>query len=101
MFTLKEITINVARNIIKYKEPLGLFWFVEDNHGSIIYHGIDNSTGKALLKDFYNKVDCFNWLSDEHKCRICGCTWHYACPGGCYWVEPDLCSECAGDNFNS
>lgn len=29
------------------------------------------------------------------KCRICGCTWHNACPGGCYWVETDLCSKCA------
>lgn len=28
-------------------------------------------------------------------CRICGCTETQACPGGCYWVEPDLCSACA------
>lgn len=27
-------------------------------------------------------------------CRICGCTDDHACPGGCYWVEPDLCSAC-------
>jgi hypothetical protein len=33
---------------------------------------------------------------DEQKCRVCGCTWEHACPGGCYWVEPDLCSQCAG-----
>ncbi|WP_206458683.1 hypothetical protein [Anaerovorax sp. IOR16] len=31
---------------------------------------------------------------DEQKCRICGCTWYNACPGGCYWVEEDLCSAC-------
>lgn len=30
------------------------------------------------------------------KCRICGCTWHNACDGGCYWVKKDLCSKCAG-----
>ena len=30
------------------------------------------------------------------KCRICGCTEARACPGGCYWFEPDLCSRCAG-----
>lgn len=29
------------------------------------------------------------------KCRVCGCTDDHACPGGCYWVEPDLCSVCA------
>ncbi len=28
------------------------------------------------------------------KCRICGCDWFHACPGGCYWVEEDLCSSC-------
>jgi protein gp37 len=27
-------------------------------------------------------------------CRVCGCTWNNACPGGCYWAEPDLCSAC-------
>ncbi len=36
------------------------------------------------------------WQSAEHqKCRICGCTWQRACPGGCSWIEPDLCSRCA------
>lgn len=30
----------------------------------------------------------------EKKCRVCGCTDIEACPGGCYWVEDDLCSEC-------
>lgn len=30
------------------------------------------------------------------KCRVCGCTQERACPGGCYWVEPDLCSSCEG-----
>lgn len=32
---------------------------------------------------------------DEQHCRVCGCTWNNACPGGCYWVEDDLCSKCA------
>lgn len=27
-------------------------------------------------------------------CRGCGCTDHAACPGGCWWVEPYLCSSC-------
>jgi hypothetical protein len=34
-------------------------------------------------------------------CRECGCTDERACPGGCSWVEPDLCSACveaAGDD---
>jgi len=28
-------------------------------------------------------------------CRDCGCTDGEACESGCWWVEPDLCSECA------
>lgn len=28
------------------------------------------------------------------QCRGCGCTDDRACPGGCYWVEPNLCSSC-------
>ncbi|HZK56686.1 MAG TPA: hypothetical protein VFD17_00120 [Clostridia bacterium] len=32
---------------------------------------------------------------DERKCRVCGCTDNCACPGGCYWVDINLCSRCA------
>lgn len=32
---------------------------------------------------------------DGPACRLCGCTQHRACPGGCSWVEADLCSACA------
>lgn len=35
-------------------------------------------------------------LVKEQKCRVCGCDDDHACPGGCFWVEPDLCSACAG-----
>lgn len=39
-------------------------------------------------------------LGEEHrypKCRVCGCTDERACPGGCWWVEVDLCSRCAAE----
>lgn len=28
------------------------------------------------------------------ECRDCGCTDERACPEGCFWVAPDLCSAC-------
>ena len=28
------------------------------------------------------------------SCRVCGCSDKRACPGGCHWVEKDLCSDC-------
>lgn len=30
----------------------------------------------------------------EQTCRVCGCTDDNACPGGCSWAEPGLCSAC-------
>lgn len=35
-------------------------------------------------------MDTFN-----QSCRVCGCTEMQACPEGCSWIEPDLCSACA------
>lgn len=32
---------------------------------------------------------------DVPRCRVCGCTDEEACPGGCIWAAPDLCSKCA------
>jgi hypothetical protein len=32
--------------------------------------------------------------SSVPTCRGCGCTDDRACPGGCYWVDDDLCSRC-------
>lgn len=40
-------------------------------------------------------VDFIRNLKLPRRCRVCGCTDDHACPGGCYWVEYDLCSACA------
>jgi len=29
------------------------------------------------------------------ECRVCGCTTDDPCPEGCFWIESDLCSQCA------
>ena len=34
-------------------------------------------------------------------CRECGCTDQVACPGGCYWIEPDLCSRCVHQSIET
>ncbi len=31
----------------------------------------------------------------RQTCVGCGCTDDRACPGGCWWVGPNLCSRCA------
>lgn len=33
-------------------------------------------------------------LDDGPVCVRCGCSAFNACPGGCVWATPDLCSRC-------
>jgi hypothetical protein len=38
-----------------------------------------------------------NQIEDDlsrSKCKYCGCTDDRACPGGCRWVKPNVCSSC-------
>jgi len=32
----------------------------------------------------------------KQKCRFCKCTDKKACPGGCCWIAPNVCSQCEG-----
>ena len=34
-------------------------------------------------------------LWNEPKCRVCGCTTYKSCPGGCFWVNDNICSSCS------
>ena len=52
--------------------------------------GLEDEQVQALYRELKNR---FSFLK-ERKCRVCGCTDVCACPGGCYWVEDDLCSDC-------
>jgi hypothetical protein len=36
-------------------------------------------------------------LSEEPPCRECGCSDSLACPQGCAWTQPDLCTACADE----
>ncbi|TPG08284.1 hypothetical protein EAH88_11665 [Rhodanobacter glycinis] len=42
-------------------------------------------------------VDETVFFEDVRSCRVCGCTDGQACPGGCSWVGPDLCSACVDE----
>ena len=39
-----------------------------------------------------NDEECIH--DGDQKCRVCGCDFFHACPGGCWWIEDDLCSRC-------
>ncbi len=38
---------------------------------------------------------CQSCLPNVVICRGCGCTEEVACPGGCSWALPGVCSTCA------
>lgn len=38
---------------------------------------------------------CVTCSADLRVCSFCGCTDECACPGGCSWVQEDICSACA------
>lgn len=57
------------------------------------------SQEKRIMGNFENGIERLIekdsiFDEDTRKCRICGCSDYNACPGGCYWVEIDLCSCC-------
>ncbi len=48
-----------------------------------------------LRKHMYLVRDPYVGPGDEDMfCIYCGCTEHNACPGGCAWVVPYVCSGC-------
>ncbi len=59
-------------------------------------------TAEQVIGDALMDEDCFLHLgrrieieNGARSCRVCGCTYRFACPGGCSFVEEDLCSQCA------
>jgi len=78
--------------------------------GNDIIEVVNAETGesfKRVLRDvsvWYDQL-IFTWepikvVSDKvmmfpAACSVCGCTDDKACPGGCFWVKPGLCSACA------
>lgn len=55
---IKEITSEQASVVIDTREPLGLFYLLDDG----VHIGIDNSTGDAWTEEFPNLHQCKKWL---------------------------------------
>lgn len=52
----------------------------------------DLNEGEVLEEELAAHVKIAH-REEEQVCRVCGCTEDNACPGGCRWVENDLCSN--------
>jgi hypothetical protein len=59
----------------------------EYSPGAIIEHQVAKACGLRIIQE----QELFPALP---TCKVCGCTDDNACPGGCAWVAPDLCSQC-------
>lgn len=51
--------------------------------------------GRCLLERLRENAAKEAGVPPVRSCRVCGCTDARACPGGCWWVGPRLCSSCA------
>jgi hypothetical protein len=49
----------------------------------------------TLVETTADIVACVDDLVQLDRCLMCGCSDEEACPGGCFWVAPGLCSACA------
>ncbi len=46
------------------------------------------------LADRPDGIDAEFEDDEEPRCLGCGCSESHACPGGCVWATPTLCSRC-------
>lgn len=67
-------------------------WF-EGPHGFVLQR--PEQLPFMPLKGSLGFFDVPDELVPPSTCRKCGCSWFQACPGGCSWVAPGLCSACA------
>jgi hypothetical protein len=59
---IKKISTEWASSVIETREPLGLFYVLENG----TYTGIDNSSGNAWTEEFKGLRQCRQWLSDPN-----------------------------------
>ncbi len=55
---------------------------------------VTEETPATVPDEISDALEVAEEVPEEAVCRVCGCTDNHACPDGCYWVEPDLCSQC-------
>lgn len=64
----------------------------------LLHHSIASREGRKRvlmslsLEELGIISDALDSYAGPVSCRVCGCTDDEACPGGCEWVENDLCS---------
>lgn len=62
------------------------------------HHEIEQRSARARANYSADHFELETDALEVRRCRKCGCTDLHACPGGCSWVDIDLCSACAGNS---
>jgi len=62
------------------------------------HHEIEQRSARARADYSADHFELETDALEVRRCRKCGCTDMHACPGGCSWVDADLCSACAGNS---
>ncbi len=78
------VSVNTARQLAA--------WIRADAAYEVAIGAAEVDALAALIR---TEADAAEGYQVARACRGCGCTDEMACPGGCHWVEPDLCSRCA------
>jgi hypothetical protein len=53
------------------------------------------------LREVLKTLEMIMGESEDDSCAICGCTDDHACPEGCFWVAPGLCSACVNKSLTT
>ena len=93
-----KVAINESK---KFHETPVLVYQVEIEEELYSIENLHSKLDVVLLEEGI-KIEKSTLLSNDEecihdgnqKCRVCGCDFFHACPGGCWWIEDDLCSRC-------
>lgn len=58
-----------------------------------------NEPAAASLEDMGQTQPEYRSADGNQRCRKCGCTRANPCTGGCFWIEPNLCTNCADPEY--
>lgn len=75
---------------------LGVSYRRRRRHESVVMLPLEGTNTVVTSADFPDEAldkMATALMEPVRTCRHCGCTDEHACPGGCYWIAPDVCSS--------
>ncbi len=73
-----DMSKHPSETLAEFDEPGGMQDFIKCRNCRLITAVVEGKCAKC----------------GEEICIVCGCTDSAACPEGCYWTRPNVCSQC-------